>query len=425
MGQVIPKLLPNAIDKAFGNNYPFRKVIAGEGNPATDNLIAKYLLQINGNDSLSSDVLTNTHSTTKFFFDSSLAVQSVTANVAAYTGAALLAEGASTNLLTFAQDKSESDWVKTRCAISTDSETDPMGDTANILIPDTSVTTSHFANNPPTVVSGTVYTAWSFIKIKDARYPEIRLQSSTGGSTHKCWFDILNGTVGTEEFCSGFITAYPDDWYLCEMVLTADVSAAGNFLIVVAETGENSQFTGDGIAGQYVGLSDYEAGTRASSPIKTTTVPVTRTTDTNTIPVQMPTNNATFYLEFTPRALDGVSDVILDTRSDGNNGFHLLATSSVVRLTKIIASVQHTAEASITLVVGTTYQIKCEYNSTTGMEINVNGTLGTDSETGNATSGSSIHLNSTITPSDYSYGLYANFKAATGTGYTLQEMADA
>jgi hypothetical protein len=99
--------------------------------------------------------------------------------------------------------------------------------------------------------------------------------SATGG----VWFNLTNGTIGTQQ--SGFvgsITSFGDGWYRCAVQCTG-IGTSGTTARIISTNANGVQSTGDGTSGIFIWGAQIEAGSFATSYIPTTTGSVVRSAD--------------------------------------------------------------------------------------------------------------------------------------------------
>jgi len=188
----------------------------------------------------------------------------------------LLIEESRTNLTTYSEDLTQTDWNKGNATITSNTTIAPDGTlTADKLVEDTS-TNSHNVGNVYSFVAGTTYTGT--IYAKKAERTLIRF----GGANPATWsasidVDLSNGTIVGGS--NGTITDVGNGWYRISVTGDALVSAATNFMVRLLITTASSSYTGDGYSGAYIWGAQLEEGSFPTSYIKTTGSQVTRSAD--------------------------------------------------------------------------------------------------------------------------------------------------
>lgn len=192
----------------------------------------------------------------------------------------LLLEGASTNLCTRSDNLVDAAWTATGAVVS---YYGPNGQLSFWRLAEALTSSGHQLAGPNGVVSaGSSYVYSVVAKYESKQYLQLLFSSVAFNFSNYCTFDLVNGTVAyTGAGCSAYITRRPDGSYLCEIVATAVTTAAtraGINILVNNPATRAQSYLG---SGQSVLLCapQLEAGTRATSPIKTLGSAVTRATD--------------------------------------------------------------------------------------------------------------------------------------------------
>jgi hypothetical protein len=210
-------------------------------------------------------------------------------HISANNGAAAFVEGElvdiksgtiepeSTNLLTYSNDYSHDNWTKQKCSYAADAETAPDGTvSADTLIEDSVGNGSHEFRQTYFVTSGNTYTFSAEVKT-NGRDVELILRNTGFSDTSKVLLDFSTGIVsdvtGTPE--SYGVEPLVNDWYRLYITDTATASTASLFYIRT-HNGSTDSYTGDGVSGIHVGISQLEDGIVATSTILTANTAVTR-----------------------------------------------------------------------------------------------------------------------------------------------------
>jgi len=197
------------------------------------------------------------------------------------TGEALgiLIEEQRTNLLTYSEDFTKDDWVKTNATIdSTNTIVAPDGENdAQKIVEDTQTAVTHGVFKRPSYTDGKTYTLSSFVKASERNFVQIKLHG------HQASFDLSNGSVpyANSSIDDYGIVEHPDGWYQIWITQTFISGDAQLTLIGPAkEAGfDGHVYDGDGTSGIYVWGAQVEEGPAPSSYIPTTDAQVTRGKD--------------------------------------------------------------------------------------------------------------------------------------------------
>jgi hypothetical protein len=185
----------------------------------------------------------------------------------------LLIEESRTNLILQSDNFASASWVQVAASISSNVETAPNGSvSAEKLITDSGSTQGRVTQSF-TLTGSHIYSV--FAKASEWGWISILPLSSTGG----VWFNLTNGTIGTQQ--SGFvgsITSFGDGWYRCAVQFTG-IGASGTTARIISTNANGVQSTGDGTSGIFIWGAQLEAGSFATSYIPTVASTVVRSAD--------------------------------------------------------------------------------------------------------------------------------------------------
>lgn len=252
-----------------------------------------------------------------FAFRADGTLTSFSANAPRITDRGLLLEAARTNLVLRSTDISNASWTKTDATITADAGTAPDGTMTADKMAAAATNNVHRIYQVMTVASGAPHAPSFFVKPAGLTRVEL-MESSAGGAV----FDLVGS--GSVVSGTGIITALPSGWY---RIVAPRTSASTSWVMqLLMHSGGGSVFTGNGTDGVMVWGGQLETGSVATSPIATTTAPVTRPADaaalaipsglsTDVIAVVWDTGSASFT-----RA-DLGSSLSLNLASDGGVGW--------------------------------------------------------------------------------------------------------
>ena len=197
------------------------------------------------------------------------------------TDKGLLIEEARTNLLLHSADFTQSPWTPRRINLTTSTTTAPDGSTNAYLCTNTATDDTVYlyrqqGTNPDVIPDGDDMAAAFFVKYANTRYAWV----TTGEPGKIVWFDLINGTKGTDDTDddSGVMEPVGNGWYRCSVAVTKTSAA-------LEEPGVGMSRTDGDIQDNQIGDSflvwgaQFEIGGWASSYIPTSGNTVTRAKD--------------------------------------------------------------------------------------------------------------------------------------------------
>lgn len=196
-----------------------------------------------------------------------------------YSGgrACLMNEEARTNVLTYSEEFDNADWGKSNVTISANATTAPDGTTTADKVVENTANSAHATFRVGVITSAGTYNLSLFAK-KSER-DRIYLGNSSSGTNYSV-FDLENGAYvsdigsGIVTLSNQEITALENDWYRVSVTLTTP--SAISLAIGMIESGTTTSYLGDGSSGLFVWGAQIEAGSYASSYIKTEGAAATR-----------------------------------------------------------------------------------------------------------------------------------------------------
>lgn len=228
-------------------------------------------------------ILSAQRNSTATYIDDAGVLQTAAANVVRYQGGQVLVEGEATNLLTYSQDFSNGDWVKTAASIAVDATASPVAASCFKLVESATSAAHSVQRAAVTPVVGDRRVA--FVIAKAAERTRL-LVSGIAGNSFYANFDLAGGTFGaTGAGVTAGVVPLADGWKLCWLskALTTTVSGAPMYLALMQADGTGTTYTGDGSSGVLLACAQFVDGLELSSYIPTTTAPASRAADLITV----------------------------------------------------------------------------------------------------------------------------------------------
>lgn len=140
-------------------------------------------------------------------------------------------------------------WVPTGVTIGSDVISAPDGTvTADGLVEDDAVSLHGVASASVTHVAATAYSTSVYAKKGVRNWVAIQVGTAAYGVTTRAWFNLDDGTLGTQTNCAASIQSVGGGWYRC--VLAATTTAGGGGTVVIGAANVNGSQTYDGTLGQ-------------------------------------------------------------------------------------------------------------------------------------------------------------------------------
>src|SRR5210317_38109 len=157
------------------------------------------------------------------------------------TALGLLVESQSSNLLTYSEDWTNSDFTKF-VAITSNAGIAPTGELSADLVAATSSLGDHINRQSLTVVSGQTYTLSVFSKASGCNFVRIG-GASTAAMPAQASFDLVNGTVGTVDYGTAKIEDVGNGFYRCSVTGTAASSTSTHVEIRLMQSDNTPSWT--------------------------------------------------------------------------------------------------------------------------------------------------------------------------------------
>ena len=193
-----------------------------------------------------------------------------------YSGGAtcpsLLLEPQRTNIALYSEQFDNVSWLKYQATASANVAAAPDGTTSADLLLDTAFNDAHAFYRSVSGSAGT-YTWSVFAKAQNNNFLII---SAYTGAHNRTWFNLSNGTVGTNTSGNtAKIENYGNGWYRCS-VSRQYVSGSLIYEISTSKTDGVASYLGNGSDGTYLWGAMLEQGSHSTSYINTLSAAVTR-----------------------------------------------------------------------------------------------------------------------------------------------------
>ena len=234
-----------------------------------------------------------------------------------------LIEPSRQNLLKWSEDISNgSVWGLNAVTITADNTAAPDGATTADKVVEAATAAEHGANQFFTGAQNTDYTHSFFYKPSGRTW--LYIQARKQDNTFAVGYVNCSGagTIGSNSgwLSTPIVQQLPNGWYrvICSYNSATGASGAQFFCQFASGDGGKS-YTGDGVSGGWVWGAVVEAGSFATSYIKTTSATVTRGADVLTISsFPFSATPGTLYAEFRPALADSLTRVVASI-DDGTN----------------------------------------------------------------------------------------------------------
>jgi hypothetical protein len=247
-----------------------------------------------------------------------------------YTGGgcpSILLEPQRTNLIPYSEDFSNAAWNKSGISVNSDSSTSPSGDINSDEIVENSVaSTQHRVNNTVTISSGLNYSITCYVK-RGVGSRNFSITSVPSGI--RIYFDLTDGTVGTETNGTGEIKSLGNGWFRCIGKGTSTDTSTPIYLQMTNGTTTSSEtYDGDGVSSLYIWGAQIEQGSYPTSYIPNfgTALGVTRNADVLSktgISDLLNPSEGTFYAEISALSNDLTNRILSLSDGTGDNNVQI------------------------------------------------------------------------------------------------------
>jgi len=185
-----------------------------------------------------------------------------------------------TNLILYAQDTTQSQWVKTSTGIEGTLYEDPDGGTTGNAITGAASNSTKFIHQVQSITAGETYTYSAYIK--KAALGFAILEVSDGTTTYSGNFNLTDGAVATTtRLITSAIDDRSNDWYRCSITFQALNTSEGGQTRAYATLADNTPTVNVAVADTvlvYIWGQQFEADGEPTDYIVTTTEARTATT---------------------------------------------------------------------------------------------------------------------------------------------------
>jgi hypothetical protein len=276
----------------------------------------------------------------------------------------LLLEPQRTNACPFSEQLDNAAWFKFEGTITPNVISAPDGTISADLFLDTAVSQEHVVEQG--VSTGVGVHTWSvFAKAQNLNFLIINAFS---GSSNRTWFNLSNGTIGTNAAGStATITNYGNGWYRCSVTRNY---TSGSFLFVAQTAPSDGVFSYTGsVNGIYLWGAQVELGSYPTSYIPTLGSSVTRLADAASktgISSLIGQSEGVIFIDFIASAqnADGETFSTITIFGDANDNFQIYTIGTTLYWYAFkTPTVLIDQTASETLVAGNRYKIAFAYKA--------------------------------------------------------------
>jgi len=187
----------------------------------------------------------------------------------------ILVEPQRTNLVAYSEEFDNAYWVKQNITVTANSTTSPDGTNSADTFIANNVSTQHRFDRAISGTGGTTYTFSAFFKAKE--YDKIALRTGNGGIGY---FNLTLGTViSADSGVTANIVNFGNGWYRCSVSQILTTTSTMTSRINILDENGLLTFAGNNTKGLYLWGAQLEAGSNATSYIKTEATTVTRNAD--------------------------------------------------------------------------------------------------------------------------------------------------
>lgn len=160
------------------------------------------------------------------------------------------------NLLTYTEQFDDAAWTKNASSIGTTIAAPNGSSTAVKLVEDNASAEHVVQRSDISFASGVGYSVAIYAKAAERNWLYIRVGNTPFGGVTQAFFNLSNGTVGTQTNCTGSITSVGNGWYLCKATATTTTSGTTPTKYGPTTGDNTTSYTGDGTSGVYIWGAD-------------------------------------------------------------------------------------------------------------------------------------------------------------------------
>ena len=282
-----------------------------------------------------------------------------------------------TNLILYAQDTTQSQWVKTSTGIEGTLYEDPDGGTTGNAITGAASNSTKFIHQVQSITAGETYTYSAYIK--KAALGFAILEVSDGTTTYSGNFNLTDGAVATTtRLITSAIDDRSNDWYRCSITFQALNTSEGGQTRAYATLADNTPTVNVAVADTvlvYIWGQQFEADGEPTGYIVTTTEARTATTTLLDTSQTWDFDGNDIMPEADPGA-EGTwetgANIITGFTNGSTYAFSTLTTSGTEITSAIVSSAfAGAASNGVTLASGDVVTVTFDYTKTSGNDLRV------------------------------------------------------
>jgi hypothetical protein len=281
----------------------------------------------------------------------------------------LLLEPQRSNLVLFSEQMNNAAWSTLNASITSNTTTSPDGyANADKLGGSVGTADQVYVGQSLSLPSAGTYTYSFFAKASDKSWVRLRTLGFDAGGNLQTWFNLADGTIGTDGSGNAKIVSYGNGWYRCSYSFTTTTDLIGSVYAYLADANNGLNVTRNG-TGVFLWGAMLELGSYVSSYLTTLSTSVTRVADAASktgITSLIGQTEGTLFAEFEINAnnTDGLNRIFSVT--DGTLTSRVLMIANTDETFRFVVSVASSSVVNITTstsVLGGRHKVAFAYKA--------------------------------------------------------------